>query len=114
MAQRIDVRAGVLHHGQHARGAGARAVRLWLVGVAVAAVQGVKVARAVRRIDGRAGEARLFEVVNPGPAKGFQPGRSHDITPCRTPPYISTRGIAACRGRRTDGYAGARTLRWSH
>src|SRR5262249_14141521 len=64
VAQRVDVRAAVLHHRQHARRARTRTVSLRTVGVAVTAMKRVEVSRLVRGVNRHAGEARLLEIEN--------------------------------------------------
>src|SRR5262249_42400445 len=62
MAQRVDVRAAVLHHGQHARRARPRPVFLRPIRVAMAAMERVKIPGLVRGMDRHAGEPWLLEI----------------------------------------------------
>src|SRR5690349_826183 len=77
MAESIQERPRMFHHGEHAGGATAWAVRLGLIGVAMAAMQGVEVAGPVRRVDGHATEARLLQVVDTSRHQRVEPGGRH-------------------------------------
>src|SRR5947207_1174268 len=67
----------MFHHGQDTRRTAARPLAVGPIGVAVAAVQGVEVSRLVGRVDGHAGKARLFEVVDTSREQRVDPGGSH-------------------------------------
>src|SRR4029453_16957039 len=62
MAQRVDMRATVLHHRQHPRRSGPRTVLVRPVAVAMPAMEGVEVPRLMRGMHRHAGKARLLEV----------------------------------------------------
>ena len=77
--QRVDVRARVLRHHQHARRA--RTTRRLGHPSAVLAVQEVVEPRRVGRVDGHAGVAGLLEVEDPGgPQRLDKRLRRHDVT----------------------------------
>jgi hypothetical protein len=78
MAQRVDVRAAVLHHRQHAGGAGARALDVGTIRIAMAAVQRVEVSGLVRGMARHPGEARLLEVEDARPRDVI--GQRHPVT----------------------------------
>jgi hypothetical protein len=65
VAQRVDVRAAVLHHRQDPGRSGARAVLVGPVRVAVAPVQAVVVPRLVRRVDRHPRKPGLLQIEHP-------------------------------------------------
>src|SRR5436853_471231 len=73
--------AGVLHHGQHARGAAARTVKVRPMAVAVTAVERVEVPRLVPRPDRHAKKTRLFQVVDTRLTKLLGQRGGHRLSP---------------------------------
>jgi hypothetical protein len=68
VAERVDVRARVLRHHDHSRGAGAGLAKPRLV----TAVQRVEEARRVRRVSRRAVVPQLLQVVDATVARGVE------------------------------------------
>jgi energy-converting hydrogenase Eha subunit B len=81
MAERVDVRAAVLHHRQDPGCAGARAVLLRPIGIAMAAVQSVEISRLVRGMNRHPGKARLLEIEHARASELV--GQVHAITRAR-------------------------------
>src|SRR5437764_430932 len=61
-AQRVEVRAAVLHHREHPGCSGSRPVLLRAIRIAMAPMQAVEVARFMGGMDRHAREARLLEI----------------------------------------------------
>ena len=77
MAERIQMRPGMFHHGENPGGAAAWSVFRRAVGIAMTSVQRVEVAGQVRRVNRHATEARLLQVVHAGRTEGVEPGGGH-------------------------------------
>src|SRR5262245_16888653 len=78
MAKGIEMGPGMLHHGEHSRGAATRPLLGRTVGVAVAAVQRVMIPGLVSGVDRHPGKTRLFQVINARREQRIEPRREHE------------------------------------
>src|SRR5262249_25965224 len=77
MTQRINVGAGVLHHGENAGGSRPRAMNIGLIGIPVTAIKGIEIARPMGGVDRHPSETGLFQIINAGSSQLLGQRRSH-------------------------------------